>query len=1437
MIIKSYKFLSNWLRWVVLILMMGISPIIQAETDSPRLWLGQNNGYLSSCDSTGNCINHGNKGGNAGFSTAIFNKRLWVGREDGHIQSCDSSGVCIDHGDKGYGIYSMIKFAGKLWIGGYNGLLQSCDRNANCVDHKYDQGSSIHSMALFAGKLWVGWSSGGLRSCNSLGNCIITHRNGGISAMSVFANKLWIAANGSLQSCDNNGTCINNGTQVGSYRGSNMRVFAGKLWLGDNDGNLKSCDSSGICVNHGRKTNNKGREIRELVTFNGKLWLGDIDGNLHSCDESGNCVDHGDKGPAIYSMAVFPPSTTNYTIDASIISPNNSGYIALSPNKSNYSASESVNLTATPKSCYIFKQWSGACSGNNIQCNLTMDTDKSISAEFQLNTYTLTVTAEHGNITYSSPGPNYNCGTSITLKAVPDTGYNFVGWEGDASGSDPNISITMNGDKIITAIFEAKTYTLSISSDPKNGGSVSRSPAKDRYIHNETVKLTATPNIGHHFVRWKGDASGSSNTAEITMDNNKTITAVFKLNPHTLSISTTSGGSVVPNPNKSPYYYGDEVNLTANSEQCYKFTGWGGACAGNGIHPKCSLKMISDKSVTANFEIKSFKLKINSDNGSIERQPNKTLYDCGETVKLTARPNQGYKFKAWNGDINSSNENITVNMDADLNITATFEPVTYKLNLSILPLNLPPDVTVNINPQKSDYNAGEKVTLTANPSSDYSFDHWQGDISGNQTTITVVIAQDMNITAVFKQVQAMNINPSFVEMNLGEIKILNVSGGVEPYQWSSNGGQLSPTIGKQVNFSANITNTQDYKITVTDSRNETSEATIKVYSELKVSPNVITMEIEETKSFEITGGKPPYSVDNGQTSSITDNGNGIFSFNFTAPDTAGNITLTITDALSKQQSAQISVQAPEPLKVTPTGPLTLSFGENIELTASDGQAPYNWTITNGQLTAKQGSSTTYIAPKIAGDYKITLTDNRGEKAEVEVKVIAELICTPTLVTVILGDPNPVTFKAAGGAEPYKWSADNGPVNPVEAEETNYQPPAQTGEYHVTCKDNKDSSITALVRVVPSVAITPAQIDLAIGEVATLQVTGGQKPYTWTTEAGYLSSTSGSRVSYTAPTRNGVYSITVTDALKQAAKARIQVLGNLIISPIKTVVTIGENIHLSAARGAEPYTWPDSKTGRTWNTKFTQVGRQEVVVTDAAGDSGLAVVEVIHAELGLTPQTASLHPNEVVNFSVTGGTSPYAWSAEAGTLSNLQGQRVGYVAPEQPGEYTITVADGRDKVGQAKVTVTAGVTDSSGKLQTNRGAIRSGIIIDGVAHKSDHILTDARAHIEISFPLTMPTDGQKYNTYGAIQWTPPQAAPVFLFRTTNITNPFQVFDGATFPVYQATAAGENVVIDIYRGALNGLTGQFNFYAGYAPTTASNVLDSLLFNSKPFSLEIK
>ncbi len=755
---------------------------------------------------------------------------------------------------------------------------------------------------------------------------------------------------------------------------------------------------------------------------------------------------------------------------------------------------------------------------------------------------------------------------------------------------------------------------------------------------------------------------------------------IFETKTYSLSISSANGGSISGS-TKDTYNSGERVNLTANREQCYAFTGWGGACSGTSSN--CQLTMDTNKSVSANFEIQSFKLNISSDNGIVERQPNKTVYDCGETVKLTVRPNQAYKFTAWSGDANSTNESITINMDTDL-----------------------------------------------------------------------------NITAMFTKVQDLNIEPNFAEINLNGNQILTVSGGTEPYKWSSsNSGQLTPTSGKQVNFSAHSSNNQGYHITVTDNNGETASAIVKVYD----------------------------------------------------------------------------------LKVTPSGPLTLGFGETIKLTASGGRPKYNWTVTNGQLSAKQGSSTTYIAPNIAGDHIITLTDDRGEKLEVKVTVIAELICSPTIATVILGDPNPITFKAAGGAEPYSWSADNGIINPIEGPEANYQPPAQTGEYHVTCKDNKDSSIMSIVRVVPSVTITPTQIDLAAGAVTTLEVTGGQKPYIWTIKGtGELSSSEGSRVSYTAPTRNGIYTIIVMDALQQEAKARIQVLGNLIISPIKTVVAIGENVHLSVARGAEPYTWQDGSTGRTWNTKFNTVGRKEIVVTDAANDTALAIVEIIHDQLGLTPQNAYINPSEVINFSISGGTSPYVWNVEAGTLSSLKGTRVAYIAPNQPGKYNITVTDGRDVQGQAKVIVKADVIElKSGTARNDMGSINSNIIVDGVERHENEIFVDTASNIEASFSLELPNDGKNYKTYGAIHWFGLEEQPVLFFKTSTQPELLRFDPNQEFPIYKTTTAGEKVVVkNIYNGPLSNNSGQkLVFYLGYAPV-GTNVLETLLFNAtQPYNVLVK
>lgn len=142
-------------------------------------------------------------------------------------------------------------------------------------------------------------------------------------------------------------------------------------------------------------------------------------------------------------------------------------------------------------------------------------------------TYTLTVNAANGTVSKTPDKTAYLAGETVTLTAVPDPGYRFIGWSGSASGTSNPLTITMNANKTITALFEpipATTYTLTVSAV---NGSVAVLPNKASYSVGETVSLIPTPNSGYVFANWYGDASGSANPLTLTMTGSKTIHANF----------------------------------------------------------------------------------------------------------------------------------------------------------------------------------------------------------------------------------------------------------------------------------------------------------------------------------------------------------------------------------------------------------------------------------------------------------------------------------------------------------------------------------------------------------------------------------------------------------------------------------------------------------------------------------------------------------------------------------------------------------------------------------------------------------------------------------------------------------------------------------------------------------------------------------------------
>jgi len=141
---------------------------------------------------------------------------------------------------------------------------------------------------------------------------------------------------------------------------------------------------------------------------------------------------------------------------------------------------------------------------------------------------------------------NYRDGSSVTLTATPSAGYEFGSWAGDASGTSPMVTITMDGDKDITANFHAIRYTLSPSVSPPEGGLISG--GSGTYEPGSSVALVATPSPGYEFISWAGDVSGASPEVTVTMDSDKRVTANFETIAQRIEYTMPTGeisGSVI----------------------------------------------------------------------------------------------------------------------------------------------------------------------------------------------------------------------------------------------------------------------------------------------------------------------------------------------------------------------------------------------------------------------------------------------------------------------------------------------------------------------------------------------------------------------------------------------------------------------------------------------------------------------------------------------------------------------------------------------------------------------------------------------------------------------------------------------------------------------------------------------------------------------------
>ena len=246
---------------------------------------------------------------------------------------------------------------------------------------------------------------------------------------------------------------------------------------------------------------------------------------------------------------------------------------------------ESITLTAIPApNGYSLEGWyegdTKVCDTEEFVIEDASD-DKTYTAKFIQTTpyYSISARVKNsgGQVSGSDDVPE---GGSVTLTAVPDTGYTFDGWyDGDTKVCDTAEFTVSNvtENKTYTARFARIIvyYTVSAEVGESGGGTVSGGGKVEK---GKSVTLTAIPDDGYSFAGWYDGTKMVTAKKEYTVKNvteNKTYTAKFSKIIIYYIISAEVGESGGGTVTGGGYVRkGESITLTAAANEGYTFDGW-----------------------------------------------------------------------------------------------------------------------------------------------------------------------------------------------------------------------------------------------------------------------------------------------------------------------------------------------------------------------------------------------------------------------------------------------------------------------------------------------------------------------------------------------------------------------------------------------------------------------------------------------------------------------------------------------------------------------------------------------------------------------------------------------------------------------------------------------------------------------------------------------
>ena len=349
---------------------------------------------------------------------------------------------------------------------------------------------------------------------------------------------------------------------------------------------------------------------------------------------------------------------------------------SVSGNPTSYNIeSSAITLKNPTRTGYTFTGWTGS-NGTTASTSVSIPSgstgNKSYTANWKINTYTLTYNANGGSVTPTSKTLTYGSQYG-TLPTPTRTGYTFNGWYTAASGGTKVSSTTTIGAGNVTiyAQWTPNTYTYNIKYVSSSGKSLGTSTVVGTYGSSKEVTPPAKT----------GYTSPSAQTVKFDSTSAKTIT--FTYTPVTYSITyNLAGGSVSGNPT-SYNIESSAITLKNPTRTGYTFTGWTGS---NGTTASTSVSIPSgstgNKSYTANWKINTYTLTYNANGGSVT-PTSKTLTYGSQYGTLPTPTRTGYTFNGWYTAASGGTKvSSTTTIGAgNVTIYAQWTPNTYTYNI------------------------------------------------------------------------------------------------------------------------------------------------------------------------------------------------------------------------------------------------------------------------------------------------------------------------------------------------------------------------------------------------------------------------------------------------------------------------------------------------------------------------------------------------------------------------------------------------------------------------------------------------------------------------------------------------------------------------------------------------------------------------------------